>query len=227
MNLDLKNLPDNPTILKQVISKLAGNYKNKLVDKDTEIVHITNRLSNTEFKLSNTEFKLKDTENKLKEEKLRSDWLKAKADTLIQQLYGKKSEKIKRGEDGQLFLFNEAELNSDLFNVKKQKKTRVKSYIRHKRGKRKFPDYLDEEIIEHDLSSKEKKCPCCGKKRKCIGSDDTKKLKYIPAQIKIIIDRVYKYGPCNCGDFFRNEYPEIISAKKPPVLIPGSMADSR
>jgi len=105
-------------------------------------------------------------------------------------------------------------------------KTEVKAHLRQKRGQREFPDYLGEEIREHDLSPEEKKCPCCGKTRKCIGSEDTKRLKYIPAKIKIIIDRVYKYGPCDCEAFFQKGYPEIKSAKKPPVLIPGCMADS-
>ena len=228
MNFDLNKLPDNPVLLKRMLMNLSADYEAQLSDITTVLSETKFKLTDTEIKLTDTENKLTDTQKDLKEVKFRNEFLEERVVFLDYLLFGKKSEQIKISliEKGQLFLFDEAERYSSLLKAKDSLKTEVKAHLRQKRGQREFPDYLGEEIREYDLSPEEKKCPCCGKERKCIGSDDTKRLKYIPAKVKIIVERVYKYGPCDCDDFFVNGYPEIKSAKKPPVLIPGCMADS-
>jgi len=153
MNLDLKNLPDDPIILKRLLFEVSANHKK-------EFSNIKNKLTDTELKLSDTESKLSMIQKRLSAMEANDQWQKDLIAVLRYRIYGKKSERFKPEEYDQLLLFNEAER----YASKQKEKTEnisVKGYTRKKRGKRTLPDYLPEEITEHDLTEAEKQCPCC------------------------------------------------------------------
>jgi transposase len=70
----------------------------------------------------------------------------------------------------------------------------------HKHGRRKLPDHLPRRQIIHDLTDEQKKCPCCGEARACIGSETSEQLEYIPAKFEVLQHIRHKYACKHCGD---------------------------
>jgi len=164
--------------------------------------------------------------SELKEERFNSLVLEEKLKILQKKFFGRKSEKLPE-DNGQPLLFDEAEHGCDEIvdnKSEKQEEITIKSHTRKKKRKPTFPEHLPVKEEIHDLSEEEKKCPCCGKERPCIGNQETKEIDIIPEQIQVIKHIQKKYGPCDCEDFKNNEEPEIVTAKKPKRLIPGAIA---
>ncbi len=141
-------------------------------------------------------------------------------------VFGKRSEKLTKEETGQMLLFNEAEdgVAEAEFEELKREETTVSSHTRRKRGRKKLSDEIPRKEIIHDLTEEEKRCPCCGEERPCIGEEVTEELDIIPQQIIVNKHIKKKYGPCRCDDFLAEENAEIKTAKAPGRLIPGSIA---
>lgn len=153
--------------------------------------------------------------------------LEEKFKVLQRRFFGRKSEKSEDDNPDQPQLFNEAELHGNLDpkqSAQMDEEVTVKSYSRKKKRKNSFPSHIPvvEEI--HDLSEKEKSCPCCSNERPCIGQEETKELDIIPEQVRVIKHVMKKYGPCDCEGFQNNEAPEILSARRPARILPGIIA---
>lgn len=129
--------------------------------------------------------------------------------------FGRKSEKLN---SHQLGLFDEALLSvteavqdeSDLEST-----VTIPKHTRKKRGRKKLPENLPRETIEHDLTEGEKTCDC-GNPLHCMGHDKAEQLEYVPARYKVIEHITYKYAcaACEAG---------VKSAKRPKPLLPKSI----
>jgi transposase len=143
----------------------------------------------------------------------------------LKKLYfGKKSEKLKYDDEGQGRLFDEAEYIKSKPDIEEKEETIVKEYKRSKAGRKPIPDNIPREEIVLDVSSEEKKCPCCGNERPVIGNETSEQYDIIPAKVRVLKYVRPKYGPCSCDEFFHSDKPEIISAPAIKRVIPGSIA---
>jgi transposase len=151
--------------------------------------------------------------------------------TLVRKFFGKRSEKLTPEEESQGRLFNEAEdglgtEDDDGNSEKADPVTTVKAHERKKCGRKPIPEDLPREEVVHDLPDNEKHCPCCGKSRPAIGAEESEELDIVPAKITVLHHVKKKYGPCGCDGFLHSGKPEIITAKMPERMIPGSIASA-
>jgi transposase len=154
-------------------------------------------------------------------------FLEEKIKLLTHKLFGRSSEKCVEDRPEQQSLFNEAELGVDESGEKEEEKTiEVKGHRRKSKnaGRKPIAAHIPRNDIIIDLSEEEKKCKCCEKDRPCIGYDVTEEAEYEPAKITANRYIIYKYGPCDCEESKLEEACEIISAKMPPRMLPGSIA---
>lgn len=90
--------------------------------------------------------------------------------------------------------------------------------------RKKLPEHLPREIREHDLSDEQKPCPACGADRVCIGHDVSEVLDFIPAQFRVIENRMAKYA---CKDCDREARPgQLATAPAPPRPLDGGIPTS-
>ena len=197
---------------------------NRLPNNVDELKEIINRLE-TDFNKAQQQVDEKTRE--LKVEKFKYLVLEEKFQILQRKFFGRKSEKISEEDDGQRWLFNEAELGKGE-EVEEptddSQKIIVKSHTRSKKRKDTFPSHLPEKEEVHAGSEEEKTCPCCGKERPHIDDVVTREIDIIPEQIRIIKHVQKTYGPCDCEGFRNEELPEVITIKKPKRFIPGIIA---
>ena len=166
-------------------------------------------------------------EQQLKFNEIERKYLEIEEKYLIlrSKFFSRSSEKLSNEDQKQLRLFNEAESICDEEEKKnnENEKIEVKSYKRNKKGRKAIPSDIPRHEVIHDLTDEEKKCPCCGKVRPKIGSEDSEELDIIPAEIKVIKHIRLKYGPCKCEESQKKEEKQIKTAKMPVRLIPGSI----
>jgi len=90
--------------------------------------------------------------------------------------------------------------------------------------RRKLPEHLPREVREHDLADAQKPCPACGAQRKLAGHDISEVLDFIPAQFRVIENRMAKYS---CLDCCRAERPsQFATAPAPPRPLNGGIPSS-
>jgi len=142
----------------------------------------------------------------------KNQYIKNLESTLIdfkKNRFGSKSEKVN---DKQLPLFNEVEVISDTKVPNKAKKSKKKT------GTRKaLPKELERIENIHDLDKDLKTCPNDGTSLKHIGEVVTEELFLVPAVVKVIKHKQYKYV-CPCC------HKHVALAKKPKAIIPKSIA---
>jgi transposase len=199
MSINTSELPDDVESLKDIIN-----------EQRTE-------LDEQRYKYSNLEEKYNEKYQELL-------ILEEKFLVLQKKFFGKSSEKFDPKDDGQKYLFNEAEdcaapVESEVI----EEEITVKEHSRKKTGKKPLPDNLPREEIVYDLSEKEKKCECCGKYLPEIGREVSEELDIIPAQIKVNRHIRLKYGSCGCEESFQQEKPEVKTAKMPERFLPYSI----
>lgn len=154
--------------------------------------------------------------------------LNSKYKAAIGRFFSPTKERISLETEGQLGLFNEAEMfcdDADEENISAEKNESViiKEHTRKTGGKRKLPDTLPVDEITYELDAAEKACNCCGKPRPIVGEDRSEELSIIPMQIKKVVHVAKKYGPCTCNEFLHSGEKEIITAAKPKRIIPYSI----
>lgn len=135
--------------------------------------------------------------------------------TLVRKFFGKRSEKLTPEDESQGRLFNEAEDGcgaEDDTGEESLPVTTVKAHERRKRGRKPIPNDLPREEVIHDLPEEEKRCPCCGKGRPAIGTEESEELDIVPAKITVLHHVKKKYGPCGCDGFLHTGNPEVVTA---------------
>jgi transposase len=78
-------------------------------------------------------------------------------------------------------------------------------------------EHLPHVRIEHDLTSAEKTCSCCGATKVKIGEDESRELEFIPARLEVRVHVLPKYACSRCRD-------GVASPPVPPKPTPGGMA---
>lgn len=78
---------------------------------------------------------------------------------------------------------------------------------RHDHGRAPLPEHLPRREVVHDLSEAEKLCPCCGRPRVCIGSQQTEQLDLEPARVFVLRTVKKSYACQHCA-------PEAVPAEQ-------------
>lgn len=70
---------------------------------------------------------------------------------------------------------------------------------RHKHGRAALPEHLERRDVVHDLTDAEKRCPCCGQPRVCIGEQTTEQLDVEPARFFVLrtVKKSYACQQCD------------------------------
>jgi transposase len=150
--------------------------------------------------------------------------LQAKIKQLLRTVRGSRQERIN---PDQLLLFSQEELeeiareleeankSTDTQNAQtddSQAKSPKKGH-----GRRRLPSNLPREVVRHELSDEERKCPCCGELRCEIGVEQSEQIEFVPARLKVIEHHRVKYACKGC-----QEHVQI--APKPPQPIEKGLA---
>jgi transposase len=151
---------------------------------------------------------------------------------LKKKLYGKSSEKINDSPlpiQADVPFFNEFEMAAqEIADEPPQpvtesapKKSKKKSV-----GRKPLPTHLPRRVVEHDLPTDLKQCPC-GSEMECIGTQTSEELEYLPAKLEVIEHRSKKYICTACVKTKETDPTIQVTARtaaKPAQLIPKSFA---
>ena len=126
---------------------------------------------------------------------------KSEIDAILRRFYGPRTEKF---DPTELLLFGVAvadqlPVDEKAVEAESGQKLATRRINHSKHGRRKLPENLPRIEIVHDLTDEQKKCPCCGKDRVCIGSEISEQLEYVPASLKVLKHVRHKYA-CNACD---------------------------
>ena len=212
MKVDLSSLPKDAASLREIIYSQAISHEEFRQEND----HRFNTLMTIEQEYATLDKNLSELRerNALLEEQIR---------LYRALLYGRKSEKDRGGDRGQLYLFNEAEETAAVpSEEERQKEITVTSHIRRRSGRRPLPEDLPREEVIHDLRDDEKVCQC-GSLLSRIGEEVSEKLDIVPARVRVIKHIRYKYA-CKGCEGVESEGGAVRVADLPPQLIPQGIA---
>ena len=127
---------------------------------------------------------------------------KAEMDAVLRRFYGPRSEKF---DPTELLLFGvnvveQIPVDPAVVEAESGQKLTTRRINHHKHGRRKLPDHLPRVEVPHDLTDDQKKCPCCGEARVCIGSETSEQLEFVSASFKVLKHVRSKYACKACGD---------------------------
>ena len=213
MNVDLTGLPDNVSILKEIIHSQAASYQ------DIRRNHL--ELENTH---STLEQRYGVVERDLTNLRSQYNLLEEQFRLLKNTIYGRKSEKyVPDDTTPQISLFNEPEeVVETSASQEKTEEVSVTAYNRAKGGRRPLPPELPRVEVIHDLSESEKLCGCSEDLSR-IGSEVSEKLDIVPAKMQVIRNIRYKYA-CKRCEGVESEGGAVKIAPLPPQLIPQGIA---
>lgn len=126
---------------------------------------------------------------------------KAELDAVLRRFYGPRSERFN---PAQLLLFGLAvadQLPVDPKAVEAETGQRLVSrrINRHRHGRQQLPAHLPRIEVPHDLTEEQKKCPCCGRTRQCIGNEVSEQLEFVCASFQVLKHIRHKYACTSCG----------------------------
>lgn len=199
--LSVTELPDDPMLLKRM-----------LVERDAEVRQRNAAIFECEAMIEQIKREAAERIEALQQQH------QAELEALLRRFYGPRSERF---DPRQLLLFG---LTID--NLAAQISTQAdpdhpasaadavnRQPRRHNHGRGPLPASLRRIIIPHDLSDKEKKCPCCGEVRCRIGEDRTEQIERMPAEFVVLVHVQSKYACPHCEK--NGENPQIEVAPKP------------
>lgn len=122
-------------------------------------------------------------------------------DQLLRSRYGPRSERV---DPNQLSMFEagESDDTTPVATVMPEDAASlvVREHLRRGGGRGRLPDHLPREVVDHDLGEVEKLCPCCGEMRQRIGCETSEQLEFVPAVLKVIEHRRWKYACRRCEE---------------------------
>jgi transposase len=191
----IDQLPDDPALLKRMIAQ-----------RDAVIGHI--RTEAAAERQAVIERIRQEAAEQMEALRLRLEAEKRAAiDAILRRFYGPRSEAF---DPTQLLLFglavapetpvDPASDEATAAEAESGQKLTTRRINHHKHGRRTLPEHLPRRQIIHDLSEQEKKCPCCGEQRACIGSETSEQLEYIPAKFEVLQHVRHKYACKHCCD---------------------------
>jgi transposase len=144
---------------------------------------------------------------------------KAEMDAILRRFYGPRSEKF---DPTELLLFgvnvaDQVPVDEQVVEAESGQKLATRRINHHKHGRRKLPDHLPRIEVIHDLTDEQKKCPCCGELRACIGSETSEQLEYVPASLKVLKHVRHKYACRACDNNGDGGNIEIATKTPQPI----------
>ena len=126
---------------------------------------------------------------------------KAEMDAVLRRFYGPRSEKF---DPTELLLFGvnvveQIPVDEKTVEAESGQKLKTRRINHHKHGRRELPAHLPRVEVPHDLNDEQKKCPCCGEDRKCIGTQTSEQLEFVSASFKVLKHVRHKYACITCG----------------------------
>lgn len=96
--------------------------------------------------------------------------------------------------------------------------------VKQRKGRRNLANFenLPVTTCVHQLSERERACPCCGIERKQIGTDESWQVEYLPGHFERIHHLRKKYACAGCEGNGNN--PQMETASKPEMAIDKGMA---
>ena len=177
----LPDLPDDPVLLKRMIVRIKRDSDQAIAQREVQLERIK-----------------REAAERLEAMQQRH---KAEMDALLRRFYGPHSERF---DPTQLLLFGlkvAGQMPVDEKVVEAESGEKLKSRrINHKHGRGRLPEHLPRVEVVHDLTDDQKKCPCCGEERQCIGAETSEQLEYIPASLKVLRHIRHKYACKTCGE---------------------------
>ena len=144
-----------------------------------------------------------------------NEYLTHVVELLKKEKFGSKSERVEIAPDQ--LLFNEIEVESK--NAEPEQTELIEGYTRRKKGRgvrKPFSRDLPREELIIDIPESEKVCPHDGAVLKSIGEEVTEKLKVVPAQVSVVVEKKKKYACAVCEE-------HMVQAKANSIL-PGTIA---
>ena len=128
------------------------------------------------------------------------------------------------GHPGQGELFNEAESLVEETDTESQDNTTTVTYERKQSKRQQLPKDLPRERIVHDIEDEDedKVCECCAGALHHMGDDISEKLKFIPAQVKVVEHVRPKYACKACEN--NGTSNQIKQVPMPSAIIPKGYA---
>jgi len=140
-------------------------------------------------------------------------------DQLLRRLYGPKGEKFRPDQPGLFELLNEiaaAEAAPPQPAPTEPVAARPKKRTPH--GRRRLPEDLRRERVEHDVPEADKTCCCCQTPRVKIGEETSEQLDYQPAKLFVWEHVRLKYACPNCAKAAAAPLPTAPAAANAPAL---------
>jgi transposase len=212
----IDQLPDDPVLLKRLIAE----SRRAIAERDAVIAEREARIQRLRSEAAE---QMEALRLRLEAEK------QAAIDAILRRFYGPRSEAF---DPTQLLMFgvtvapetpiDPASDEAAAVEAESGEKLTTRRINRHKHGRRKLPDHLPRRQIVHDLTEEQKKCPCCGEARACIGSETSEQLEYIPAKFEVLQHVRHKYACKNCGEGKRqacdgNAHIDIATKEAQPI----------
>jgi transposase len=127
---------------------------------------------------------------------------KAEMNAILRRFYGPHAERF---DPTQLLLFGLAvaeqmPVDEEAVEAESGQKLSTRRINHHKHGRGKLPEHLPRVEIIHDLTDDQKKCPCCGEQRQCIGAETSEQLEFDPGSLKVLKHIRHKYACKPCGE---------------------------
>lgn len=136
------------------------------------------------------------------------------------KLFGQSSERHVE-DDSQLHLFDIGDQASEEDDDDDPEPTKPTKRRRRKKKSEKLPAHLRREIIEADVSPKDRMCSCCGEEMPIIGTDISERLDLIPAELFVWETRRRKRACGKC----KESIAQVPAGEEPGGLttpVPGS-----
>jgi len=202
-SLNIQDLPNDIESLKNIIAQADKTIQEK------------ENLFNSRLVQKDKALNLKDRE--IKGLKILTESLQFQLEKHLRALFGRKSEKRKSVEPGQLFLFeDELPVHKPIVDLDEEDEPKEKRHPKRKKPS----DKMNLEVVrkEHEIKDKEDKmCGKCDIELKKFGEDQNEEIVYIPATLKVRQHARFKYVCPKCEG-------NIKSAPKPLQIIPKSYA---
>jgi transposase len=118
---------------------------------------------------------------------------------LLRSRYGPRSERV---DPNQLSMFGSEDVGDSAPAPTPEEAASlfVREHVRRGGGRGRLPDHLPREVVDHDLADVDKSCPCCGETRQRIGCETSEQLEFVPAVLKVIEHRRWKYACRRCEE---------------------------
>ena len=195
-------LPDDPVELKRVIAErdsVIAEQSSFIAEQRNIIVQIKH---DSDQAIAQHESQLEQIKREAAERvEAMAQRHQAEMSAILRRFYGPHSERF---DPTQLLLFGlkiaqQMPVDQTVVEAESGQKLKTRK-IRHKHGRGKLPEHLPRVEVPHDLTDEQKKCPCCGEQRVCIGSEISEQLEFDPSSLKVLKHVRHKYACKSCGE---------------------------